>query len=177
MRCSGAMRPSPRCMLGATASLSTWWKRQSQPRTPQGKPWPVMDFRCRSRAKCRGVLCEDVPSVGSPAPFSRGWLHTLTPRGNGPSCSSGIILPGTSTRRCRVAHRPQSPRQTGGGGRVTVCRLPSKRPCLNPIKPKWVHGKRAVMEPAQALSTTALMQRGCAYYHCELRDTIAHPDY
>jgi DDE superfamily endonuclease len=63
-----------------------------------------------------------------------------------------------------------------GGCRLMVCRLPSKSPWLNPIEPKWVHGKRAVVEPARVLSMTDLMQRVCAYYECELTDPIAQPD-
>ena len=63
-----------------------------------------------------------------------------------------------------------------GGCRLIVCRLPSKSPWLNPIEPKWVHGKRAVVEPARVLSMTDLMQRVCAYYECELTDPIAQPD-
>jgi hypothetical protein len=63
-----------------------------------------------------------------------------------------------------------------GGCRVIVCRLPTKSPWLNPIEPKWVHGKRAVVEPARALSMTDLMQRVCAYYECELTDPIAQPE-
>ena len=34
-----------------------------------------------------------------------------------------------------------------GGVRIVACRLPSKAPWLNPIEPKWVHGKRAIAEP------------------------------
>jgi hypothetical protein len=63
-----------------------------------------------------------------------------------------------------------------GGCRVIVCRLLGKRPWLNPLEPKWVHGKRAVVEPARVLSMTELIQRVCAYYQCELTDTIAQPD-
>jgi hypothetical protein len=63
-----------------------------------------------------------------------------------------------------------------GGGRLMVCRLPRQSPWLNPIEPKWVHGKRAVVEPARVLSMTDLMQRVCAYYECELTDPIAQPD-
>jgi DDE superfamily endonuclease len=63
-----------------------------------------------------------------------------------------------------------------GGCRLIVCRLPSKSPWLNPIEPKWVHGKRAVVEPARVLSMAELMQRVCAYYQCELTDPIAQPD-
>jgi hypothetical protein len=28
-----------------------------------------------------------------------------------------------------------------------VCRLPVKSPWLNPIEPRWLHGKRAIVEP------------------------------
>jgi transposase len=63
-----------------------------------------------------------------------------------------------------------------GGCRFMVCRLPSKSPWLNPIEPKWVHGKRAVVEPARVLSTAELIERVCAYYPCELTDPIAQPD-
>jgi hypothetical protein len=44
-----------------------------------------------------------------------------------------------------------------GGCRLIVCRLPSKSPWLNPIEPKWVHGKRAVVEPARLLAMPELM--------------------
>jgi DDE superfamily endonuclease len=63
-----------------------------------------------------------------------------------------------------------------GGCRLIVCRLPSKSPWLNPIEPKWVHGKRAVVEPARLLPMSELMQRICAYYQCELIDPITQPD-
>jgi hypothetical protein len=63
-----------------------------------------------------------------------------------------------------------------GGCRLMVCRFPSKSPWLTLIEPKWVHGKRAVVEPARVLSMTDLMQRVCAYYACELTDPIAQPD-
>jgi hypothetical protein len=63
-----------------------------------------------------------------------------------------------------------------GGCRLIVCRLPSKSPWLNPIEPKWVHGKRTVVEPARVLSMTDLMQRVCAYYEGELTDPLAQPD-
>jgi hypothetical protein len=50
-----------------------------------------------------------------------------------------------------------------GGCRVMVYRLPGTRPWLKPIEPKWLHGKRAVVEPARVLSTVALIPRVCAY--------------
>ena len=53
-----------------------------------------------------------------------------------------------------------------GGCRLLVCFLPSKSPWLNNIEPKWVHGKRAVVEPNGLLSAKHLEERICAYYHC-----------
>ena len=60
-----------------------------------------------------------------------------------------------------------------GGCRLIVCCLPSKSPWLNPIEPKWVHGKRAITEPARVLSLAEIMQRVCAYFHCDLLEPIA----
>jgi hypothetical protein len=57
-------------------------------------------------------------------------------------------------------------KQTGCGVRIVTCRLPSKSPWLNPIEPKWVHGKRAVVEPARLLTAQELADRVCAYYGC-----------
>src|SRR6266511_6022316 len=47
-------------------------------------------------------------------------------------------------------------KRTGQGVRIVVCLLPSQRPWLNPIEPKWVHGKRAVVEPDRLLSAQEL---------------------
>lgn len=63
-----------------------------------------------------------------------------------------------------------------GGCRLIICRLPSKSPWLNPIEPKWVHGKRAVAEPTRLLPMSELMERICTYYQCELFDPIAQSD-
>jgi transposase len=60
----------------------------------------------------------------------------------------------------------------GSGCRLIMCRLPSKSPWLNPIEPKWVHGKRAVSEPVRTLSVAELRQRICTYYNCALEDLI-----
>jgi hypothetical protein len=58
-------------------------------------------------------------------------------------------------------------KQTGQGVRLLVCPLPVKSPWLNPIEPKWVHGKRAVVEPDRLLPISELEERVCAYYDCE----------
>ncbi|MDP9312706.1 MAG: transposase, partial [Chloroflexota bacterium] len=50
-------------------------------------------------------------------------------------------------------------KQTGQGVRIVPCFLPTKSPWLNPIEPKWIHGKRAVLEPARVLTTDELEAR------------------
>jgi hypothetical protein len=54
-----------------------------------------------------------------------------------------------------------------GGVRIVACRLPSKSPWLNPIEPKWVHGKRAILEPERVLAAPEVETRVCEYYGCE----------
>jgi transposase len=60
----------------------------------------------------------------------------------------------------------QRVKRTGQGVRIVACRLPTKSPWLNPIEPKWVHGKRAVAEPDRLLSAAELEARVYTYYGC-----------
>ena len=55
----------------------------------------------------------------------------------------------------------------GRGVRILPCYLPIKSPWLNPIEPKWVHGKRRVAEPARLLSAAELTDRVYAAFGCE----------
>jgi transposase len=61
------------------------------------------------------------------------------------------------------------------GVRIVVCHLPSKSPWLNPIEPRWVHGKRAVSEPDRLLSAAELEARVYAYYDCERETHLVMP--
>ncbi len=61
------------------------------------------------------------------------------------------------------AHNRQV-KQTGLGVRILSCYLPVKSPWLNPIEPKWVHGKRAILEPARLLSAQEVADRVCAHF-------------
>ncbi len=54
-----------------------------------------------------------------------------------------------------------------GGVRIVVCRLPSKSPWLNRIEPKWVHGKRAIVEPDRKLGGQEIIERICSYFACQ----------
>jgi hypothetical protein len=57
-------------------------------------------------------------------------------------------------------------KRTGKGVRIVVCRLPSKSPWLNPIEPRWTHGKRRVVEPARLLAAEELIERVYDAYDC-----------
>jgi transposase len=61
----------------------------------------------------------------------------------------------------------------GSGCRLLVCRLPSKSPWLNPIEPKWVHGKRAIVEPERRLTAAELKQRLCDHYRSPMLQPLA----
>jgi DDE superfamily endonuclease len=64
---------------------------------------------------------------------------------------------------------------SGQGTRIVACRLPVKSPWLNPIEPKWVHGKRAVSELDRMLSADELESRVYAYYGCDRHDHLVMP--
>lgn len=59
-----------------------------------------------------------------------------------------------------------------GGVRILKCFLPIKSPWLNPIEPRWLHGKRAIVEPTRTLSTQELIDRVCKYYKVEHLDHL-----
>jgi hypothetical protein len=76
----------------------------------------------------------------------------------------------TIVRKWLKAHNQRVKR--AGGCRLIVCALPSKSPWLHPIAPRWVHGKRAIMEPTQLLTAQELIARVCTYYGCENLEPI-----
>ena len=78
-----------------------------------------------------------------------------------------------AVRRWLRAHNQRVHRE--GGVRLVPCWLPTKSPWLNPIEPKWVHGKRRVVEPARLLTARALEERVCAAFAHPLCDHLATP--
>jgi hypothetical protein len=68
------------------------------------------------------------------------------------------------------AHNQQAKER--GGVRVLACPLPVKAPWLNPIEPKWLHGKRAIVEPQRRPTAQEVKDRVCDYYHCEQEDPL-----
>jgi DDE superfamily endonuclease len=68
-------------------------------------------------------------------------------------------------------------KQVQQGVRILPCYLPVKSPWLNPIEPKWVHGKRAIVEPARLLSAEEIADRVCAYFDCSHESHLTIPDH
>jgi hypothetical protein len=63
-----------------------------------------------------------------------------------------------------VGQHNRTVKQRGDGVRLLLCRLPTKSPWLNPIEPKWQHGKEAIVEPSRSLTNEEIRDRVCAYY-------------
>jgi DDE superfamily endonuclease len=59
-----------------------------------------------------------------------------------------------------------------GGCKLRVCYLPVKAPWLNPIEPKWRHGKRAIVEPERKLTAEEVKQRVHDHYHCTPQELL-----
>lgn len=62
------------------------------------------------------------------------------------------------------------------GVRILECRLPTRSPWLNPIEPKWIHGKRKVVEAEGLLTAKELAQRVCDVFGCRYEDHLAIPE-
>ena len=73
-------------------------------------------------------------------------------------------------RRWIGAHNRRVKRE--GGCKVVVCHLPVKAPWLNPIEPKWLHGKRAIVEPERKLTAAELKQRVIEHYGCQPHEPL-----
>jgi hypothetical protein len=76
-------------------------------------------------------------------------------------------------RRWLRAHNQRAHRE--GGVRIVPCLLPTKSPWLNPIEPKWVHGKRRIVEPARLLTARELEDRVYAAFACPPCDHLVIP--
>lgn len=78
--------------------------------------------------------------------------------------------------RAWVRAHNRAVKATGRGVRIVSCFLPTKSPWLNPIEPKWLHGKRRVAEPARLLTARELADRVCAAFACPHHDHLVSPE-
>jgi hypothetical protein len=67
-------------------------------------------------------------------------------------------------------------KKSGKGVRIIRCQLPKQSPWLNPIEPRWVHGKRRVMEADRLLSAHELVERVCSAFDCPHYEHLSIPE-
>lgn len=67
-------------------------------------------------------------------------------------------------------------KKSGKGVRIIRCQLPKQSPWLNPIEPKWLHGKRKVMEAERLLSAHELAERVCQAFDCPHYEHLSLPE-
>lgn len=166
----------------------TWWSRLQQPPLhswSEGPPLRLRQLQSDSNdpdpkaVSCYGLLRADSDRVwlrfveGRPVSHLTtellGWvLKRLAAEGK-----RALLLVwdnaswhiSQQVRRWVQAHNRRAKQH--GGVRWLACRLPVKAPWLNPIEPRWVHAKRAVVEPDRLLTAAELRQRVCCYFDCK----------
>ena len=76
-----------------------------------------------------------------------------------------------AVRQWLCEHNQQGNRE-GQGIRIVRCPLPTQSPWLNPLEAHWVHGKRAVVEPARLLTAAELVERVNAHCGCPYEEPL-----
>jgi hypothetical protein len=175
----------PSWALGFSAEV--WWSRLAQPDQHCGvdteathklqELTPPMDDPDPQALACYGLLVRP-----GPAQADQMWLRFVTGRPVGAVtiaflawCSARLAAQGVTAllliwdnaswhrsyavRHWMRQHNLQVKRGAAVGVRLVVCPLPSKSPWLNPLEPKWVHGKRAVSEADRLLHADELEAR------------------
>jgi transposase len=162
-----------------------WWSRLAQPRL---RAWGEQELRLAVKASqkgdtspkalaCYGLLRTDKdqmllrfvdgrPVSGVTTQFLR-WVCGLLARANKRVLvvvwDNAAWHVSAAVRAWIRAHNREV-KQRGKGVRILECRLPLKSPWLNPIEVKWMHGKRAIVEPVRTLTPDELEERVFDYY-------------
>ena len=79
-------------------------------------------------------------------------------------------------RRWIDEHNRQVKQSKIRGVRIISCLLPTKSPWLNAIEPKWMHGKRRVMEADGLLTAHELAERVCEAFDCPYYEHLSVPE-
>ena len=183
-----------------------WWSRFALPRLsawqdPQQpvrlveQSWQKGDPDPKALA-CYGVLWQE----GTPEEPKREqmWLRFVTGRPVSAIttqfldwCCQGLLKQGkthwlliwdnaswhkSQAVRSWIRLHNQQVKQTGNGVRILPFRLPTQSPWLNPIEPKWVHGKRNVVETDGLLTAQQLAERVCAYFGATYESHLSVPE-
>jgi hypothetical protein len=178
-----AMAP-PSWALGLGAA--GWWSRLAQPDHPgwtdaETTPtWPERTPPTAAPAP-QALACDGLLVRPGPQPGAQRWLRFVAGRPVSPVtiaclawCSAPRAAPGFTALLlswdhaswpCRQAVRRwirphhQQVKRGAVGVRLVVCRLPSKRPGLNPLEPTGIQGQRAVSEADRLLGAAELEAR------------------
>jgi hypothetical protein len=67
-------------------------------------------------------------------------------------------------------------KKSARGVRIISCLLPKKSPWLNSMEPRWIHGKRKVVEPDGLLTAYELAERVCAAFDCPHYEHLSIPE-
>ncbi|CAN5628525.1 hypothetical protein BH20ACT10_BH20ACT10_22840 [soil metagenome] len=66
-------------------------------------------------------------------------------------------------------------KESGEGVGIVSCFLPKQSPWLNAVEPKWVHGKRRVVEFDGLLGSHELADRVCGAFGCPHHEHLSIP--
>ncbi len=153
--------PDPKA-LACYGLLVRWWERPDRP--PHEETWlrfadgrPVSGVTTPFLAWC----CDKLAAAGKTALLlvwdNASWHISQHVRG-------------------WIRRHNRDVKRTGRGVRIVPCPLPIKAPWLNPIEPKWAHGKRRVAEADGLLTSTELADRVCDVYGCPHEPHLTMPD-
>ena len=168
----------------------TWWTRLAQPELfawAGDEPlrlWPNERGGGKEALACYGLLRADTGAMllrfveGRPvSQVTEDYLGWLCQRFAREGKKVFVLVWDNASwhvskrvRRWIGAHNRKVKRQ--GGCKIRVCYLPVKAPWLNPIEPKWLHGKRAIVEPERKLTAAEVKQRVHEHYHCEPQEPL-----
>jgi transposase len=167
-----------------------WWSRVAQPNlhsfSEEGEPLRLVE---RSLAKddpdpkavsCYGLYLPDLgrtwlrfvdgrPVSGITTRFLEWCCQKLEALGKG---ALVLIWDNASwhisreVRRWIGSHNRAIKKGEEEGVRIVTCLLPKQSPWLNAIEPKWIHGKRQVVEPDGLLGAHELAERVCTAFGC-----------
>jgi transposase len=167
----------------------TWWSRLAQPTLHTWTPDEPLRLVERDAEKtdpdpkalaCYGLLRDDTGGLllrfveGRPvSQVTEDFLAWVCQRLRAAGKEALLLIWDNASwhisQRVRAwikAHNRQAKQE--GGVRILPCYLPSKSPWLNAIEPKWVHGKKAIVEPERKLTSDETKKRICGYYGCSM---------
>jgi transposase len=75
-----------------------------------------------------------------------------------------------------LASHNQEVKKSSEGVEIISCLLPKTSPWLNPIEPKWVYGKRRVVEPNKLLGADDFAKRIRATFDCPHYEHLFIPE-